>query len=712
MKTPAQPPFPALQTFTAEGKLDADGTLTTQVQQTVRGDVEVFYRAAFRSVSPQQWKQLGQQISSSEGFSGEVSEVNASTPEETGEPFQLSYQYTKKKFGDWNNRQILAPVPWFGIESAAVEEKKPEEPVILGALGELVYQSKTTLPAGLAPDYSAKVDLSEDFAEYHASYAIENGIFTANRRLLIKKSEVPLDSWEKYKKFCKALADERNRYVDLNTGATVYPAGEGPAQTTPAPVVASNAADGAVSADQPAKPKTMQEAMIAAARDNPEAAQLMRTAAEAMQRQDLTGAEESLRRVAELYPHYPGVHAALAGVYGSRRDIDGLVREMKTELDNYPEFSASYRTVAQVLLSLHRTAEALEVYRKWVALDPSNRDAALGYSNLLSDDKKYPEAIDVLEKALKLSPDSSSLQSALGTAYLSNRQTEQGVALLAKALKADSSGLAFNDAAYKLADMNVDLDQAKEWGDKALAQAEAESVKADSEQAGLAGALHLGMVWDTVGWIYFRRGEYQQALLYLRAAWLLQPLPDVGDHLGQLYEKLGKKQEAAHLYKLALASSGGGSHTEEIRRHYEQVSGEKSGDIDLPVLRRHDSGPAGSSLEEELSRMRTIQLSPAASTSGSATFSIVFSPGKVDEVKYLSGEESLKPMAAKIAAAKFNVEFPDAGPVRMYRRGVLVCSKLSGCDVALLLPDSLHTSLLSPDNVHTFEVPHSPAPPN
>jgi hypothetical protein len=54
VRTPTQPPFQSFQKFVAEGTLAADGTLTAHIQQLLRGDTEVIYRLAIRSLSPQQ----------------------------------------------------------------------------------------------------------------------------------------------------------------------------------------------------------------------------------------------------------------------------------------------------------------------------------------------------------------------------------------------------------------------------------------------------------------------------------------------------------------------------------------------------------------------------------------------------------------------------------------------------------------------------------
>ncbi len=101
--TPADPPFPSTTAFKIEGKLSDDGTFEAKVEDTIRGEVEVPIRAAFRQVPQPQWKDLVQQISYELGYSGTVSDVSASTPEAIGEPFHFSYSYNRREYPDWKS---------------------------------------------------------------------------------------------------------------------------------------------------------------------------------------------------------------------------------------------------------------------------------------------------------------------------------------------------------------------------------------------------------------------------------------------------------------------------------------------------------------------------------------------------------------------------------------------------------------------------------
>src|SRR4029077_8569717 len=56
--TPPNLPFPSIDTFTIEGKLNEEGTLESKMDYTSRGDAEIVLRSAFRQVPQPQWKDL------------------------------------------------------------------------------------------------------------------------------------------------------------------------------------------------------------------------------------------------------------------------------------------------------------------------------------------------------------------------------------------------------------------------------------------------------------------------------------------------------------------------------------------------------------------------------------------------------------------------------------------------------------------------------
>jgi len=211
--TPADPSSTSTQTFRIDGKLSDDGTFEARVEDTIRGDVEVAMRAAFRQVPQPQWKDLMQQISYGLGYAGTVSDVNASMPEAIGEPFHFSYSYNRKDYPDWSNRQFTVPGLPFYMPPVRDDAKYP---IWLGSSLETVSDSKVELPKGHTPLLPSNVDLKYDFAEYHASYSRDKDALIAKRRIVIKMREVPVAEFDDYRSFVKNLQNDVNQYVQTS----------------------------------------------------------------------------------------------------------------------------------------------------------------------------------------------------------------------------------------------------------------------------------------------------------------------------------------------------------------------------------------------------------------------------------------------------------------------------------------------------------------
>jgi len=84
--------------------------------------------------------------------------------------------------------------------------------------------------------------------------------------------------------------------------------------------------------------------------------------------------------------------------------------------------------------------------------------------------------------------------------------------------------------------MNINLDEGLEMIRKAV------SIKPDD-----------GYIVDSLGWAYYRLGQYEDAVTELeRAAELRAGDPTINDHLGDAYWRVGRKLEATFQWNRAL----------------------------------------------------------------------------------------------------------------------------------------------------------------
>jgi tetratricopeptide (TPR) repeat protein len=277
------------------------------------------------------------------------------------------------------------------------------------------------------------------------------------------------------------------------------------------------------------------------------------------------------------------------------------------------------------------------------------------------------------------------MQVSLGDAYLNLGQDDKALTAFDHAVELAATPLVWNNIAYQLSLKKSHLDRAQQYSESAVSATAAalRNVSLDRlSRNELQLVSSLIAYWDTLGWVHFAEGDLTSAEKYVGAAWNLGHHGEVGDHLGQIYEKRGDKEKALQTYALSM---NGLRPTPETRERLASLAG-GSTKADAAVARYKD----------ELDHLRTIDLGKARQT-GNADFFILLSGGagsttKVDAVKFVSGDEKLKSFTDALRTADYHLTFPDDTPVKVLRRGTLSCSvTTSKCEFILTLPDDVRT---------------------
>lgn len=73
---------------------------------------------------------------------------------------------------------------------------------------------------------------------------------------------------------------------------------------------------------------------------------------------------------------------------------------------------------------------------------------------------------------------------------------------------------------------------------------------------------------DSMGWVHYKLGNFEEAEAYLERAYELQADPEIAAHLGELYWTIGRRQKAREIWEAALdAFPGSGVLTEVVDRY-------------------------------------------------------------------------------------------------------------------------------------------------
>jgi tetratricopeptide (TPR) repeat protein len=171
---------------------------------------------------------------------------------------------------------------------------------------------------------------------------------------------------------------------------------------------------------------------------------------------------------------------------------------------------------------------------------PDDRTVYLTLAKINTRLKRFPEAEQALDKAEQLSTtadDKEYVWFLRGSTFERQKRYMDAEEQFRKVLASDAQHTsALNYLGYMLADQNMKLEEALGYIKKA--------VELDPAN---------GAYLDSLGWAYFRLGKYELAEENLvKASQKINTDPTVHEHLGDLYQKMGKLKLAASHWERAL----------------------------------------------------------------------------------------------------------------------------------------------------------------
>ncbi|MEY2395000.1 MAG: hypothetical protein QOF94_1345 [Acidobacteriaceae bacterium] len=645
--TPADTPMPDSEISEVEGKINEIGKLEAHVHYTFRGDEELMLRSIFRRVPEAQWQRVVENVNA--GMGGEVTHLKISDPAATREPFTMAYDVAKPNFLDWSKKKsdLILPLCQFNLPDLGNSDDSDAdaEPLKLGPKAEYSYKIKLELPAKYTARAPLPFSLKRDYADYKATYKLEGNTFTAARTLTLRQDELPAPRAEDYQSFRHAVGSDLGQFLSVENTIAGAP-------TPPADMKADD---------------------------------LVESGRAAMNSGNLAMAVQLLKRATEVEPKNKYAWNILGAAYIGMRQNDNAITALNKQIEINPYDEYAYNALARAYWQERKYDDAVTAFNKQIEINPLDKFAHAGLGAMYSEWHKYAEAAPELEKATSLSPDNPELQVSLGDAYLNLGEDDKALAKFDHAVEISATPLVWNNIAYQLSLKKSHLDRARQYAESAVSATTAalRNVTLDRltpQELPLVPSLIA--YWDTLGWVYFSEGNLDKAEKYVAAAWGLGQHGEVGDHLGQIYEKEGKKDRALRTYELATTG------LRPIPETHERIDALVKSDAQL-----NDAGKNG---KQDLQSLRTIDLGKAKQT-GSAEFWVLLSggagtPPKVDAVKFVSGDEKLKVFTEALRTAEYRLAFPDDTPVKILRRGILSCSTATGnCMFVLMLPDDVRT---------------------
>jgi transglutaminase-like putative cysteine protease len=358
--TPANPSFTNKFNSTLTAKLDSDGTLQAHVQITEHGDDELADRYAFRRWPESQWKDLLQQMSYGARLGGTISNVRASPPDKTDEPFTEAYDYSLKDFAGGDKHRFAVPLP-LGLPVVKDEDLKRTTPLWLDYEGEAQYESRIELPKGWSATTPPPLDLKESFAEFQGSSDVHDNVLVTKRRLLLKTNAVTPELLTRYRTFQKAISDDHNTYIFLHPSSGV-------AAISPVPPPAQGLAR--------AGALLRQRITQLPGSSNLEALHAEQEAWKAMQAKDFTSAITSLKSAVLLDATFARAWNELGAMYLATRDRTLALNAFQKAVDADPKQVVPYKILAFMYMAFGDRINASATWQKVQSIAPDDPDLA------------------------------------------------------------------------------------------------------------------------------------------------------------------------------------------------------------------------------------------------------------------------------------------------------------------------------------------------
>jgi tetratricopeptide (TPR) repeat protein len=293
---------------------------------------------------------------------------------------------------------------------------------------------------------------------------------------------------------------------------------------------------------------------------------------EALARQgELKSAEVEILKAKELSPNDPNIRVSLAQTYAAEKKWPDAQKEFVAAvqlgphdtvvLGHYSDYLIDRGQLAQAIVlarqyvdahpndangymllgALHDKsrdyASAQTEFERAITLDPAGNQGYIRLAAVFREQGKTDLAVADYQKALELQPKSAALATMIGNLYLDKGDLRTAQQYYARALDADPNfavALANTAWVYAQEDQNLDL---------ALGMAQ----KAKSLMPEVAS------ITDTLGWVMYKRGNYQSAVPLLEEC--VQKSQDSAKfrlHLGLTLFMAGQKARAKQQLQAAL----------------------------------------------------------------------------------------------------------------------------------------------------------------
>lgn len=252
---------------------------------------------------------------------------------------------------------------------------------------------------------------------------------------------------------------------------------------------------------------------------------------------DLNGGRSTIEAALKLNPEDVRALEVLVGTYVAVKQPQVALEKVKQYAAERPNSAVLQQFLGMAMASNGRLSEARSAFEAAKSADSSNLGAEFSLAQLDLTEGKLDSARNRLSGVLSANPGSLDARLLLGMVEEVVGNYETAISNYRKVLESESRNLfALNNLAYRLANRpNQQFDEALKYAQEALELSPNNPA-----------------IQDTIGWVYYRKGLYKNAIPHLTSAAAGGKVPVRMYHLTLAYLKLGDEKRARQTFDQAF----------------------------------------------------------------------------------------------------------------------------------------------------------------
>jgi len=271
---------------------------------------------------------------------------------------------------------------------------------------------------------------------------------------------------------------------------------------------------------------------------------------------------KSFNKALDLQPQLTDALALLVGLYVRDEKFDQAMKVCDSQRKKVADSPANLALIEYLEGNIHLAKKdpkaAQERFKKAIEIEPNNPAAYVALAGIYARDKRFDEAIKEYETIIAKNPNFLAGYMAVGTIYDQKGEGRKAETYYRKALEIKKDfGPAANNLAWNLAERGGNIDEALTYAQIAKGQLS-----------------NSAAVMDTLGYIYYLKGSYLDAIAELQDSLARDPRNPVANyHMGLAQFKSNDKEKAKNSFEKALRLDPSFKGADDALKLLKEISG-------------------------------------------------------------------------------------------------------------------------------------------